>query len=295
MGAQTALRGRGGDAHRAAAAGAGRLARRERILWAAAVAVTVEPWQPWHSVAAYKVRHILMGQWQHKLAEAMLLAIIGAVMGAAVVRAYGLDEQTHDKVEHAISERYKAEVLAHFRAATFWPMSSIFYAVALSTVIVLGSVYGRSWGLTFGQVSAFLFLADVFLHETSTFGVRVREVARECGEEAYRVLGRRDDVRLGCVRDDDAAPCRCVRGCASACVGVNAGSGEGGGGVRGWGQWSCATAGSSWGGWVCGAQKDGPGSRSDGPWRAPIGGVDMRPRQVERRSDLPGNRWAPPR
>src|SRR5438034_7669897 len=85
-------------------------------------------------------------------------------MGAAVVRAYGLDEQTHSKVERAISERYKAEVLAHFRAATFWPMSSIFYAVALSTVIVLGSVYGTSWGLTFGQVSAFLFLADVFLH-----------------------------------------------------------------------------------------------------------------------------------
>lgn len=38
----------------------------------------IEPWQPWHSVAAYKVRHILMGQWQHKLAEAMVLARAGA-------------------------------------------------------------------------------------------------------------------------------------------------------------------------------------------------------------------------
>jgi ATP-binding cassette subfamily B protein len=94
----------------------------------------------------------------------MLSEVSESVMGAAVVRAYGLDEQTHTKVEHAISERYKAEVLAHFRAATFWPMSSIFYAVALSTVIVLGTVYGSSWGLTFGQVTAFLFLADVFLH-----------------------------------------------------------------------------------------------------------------------------------
>jgi len=37
----------------------------------------IEPWQPWHSVAAYKVRHILMGQWQHKLAEAMVLARAG--------------------------------------------------------------------------------------------------------------------------------------------------------------------------------------------------------------------------
>ena len=37
----------------------------------------VEPWEPWHSVAAFKVRHVLMGQWQHKLANAVLLARIG--------------------------------------------------------------------------------------------------------------------------------------------------------------------------------------------------------------------------
>jgi penicillin amidase len=38
----------------------------------------VEPWQPWHSVAAFLVRHVLMGQWQHKLASAVLLARAGA-------------------------------------------------------------------------------------------------------------------------------------------------------------------------------------------------------------------------
>jgi len=37
----------------------------------------IEPWQPWHSVAAFKVRHVLMGQWQQKLARARLLARIG--------------------------------------------------------------------------------------------------------------------------------------------------------------------------------------------------------------------------
>jgi penicillin amidase len=37
----------------------------------------VEPWEAWHSVAAFKVRHVLMGQWQHKLAQAVLLARIG--------------------------------------------------------------------------------------------------------------------------------------------------------------------------------------------------------------------------
>ncbi len=37
-----------------------------------------EEWQPWHSVAAYLVRHVQMGQWQHKLANAVLLARAGA-------------------------------------------------------------------------------------------------------------------------------------------------------------------------------------------------------------------------
>jgi ATP-binding cassette, subfamily B, bacterial len=94
----------------------------------------------------------------------MLSEVSESVMGAAVVRAYGLDEQTHEKVEHAISERYKAEVLTHFRAATLWPLSSVFYGVALSVVVIFGAFFGRDWGLTFGQVTAFLFLADVFLH-----------------------------------------------------------------------------------------------------------------------------------
>jgi penicillin G amidase len=37
----------------------------------------IEPWQAWHSVAAFKVRHVLMGQWQHKLAQAVLLVRAG--------------------------------------------------------------------------------------------------------------------------------------------------------------------------------------------------------------------------
>ena len=41
-------------------------------------------------------------------------------------------------------------------------------------------------------------------------GVRLRDVARERDEEADRVLGRRDDVRLRRVRDDDSAPRRRV-------------------------------------------------------------------------------------
>jgi putative ABC transport system ATP-binding protein len=40
----------------------------------------------------------------------------------------------------------------------------VFYAVSLSVVIGLGATFGPEWGLTLGRVTAFLFLADVFLH-----------------------------------------------------------------------------------------------------------------------------------
>jgi len=45
---------------------------------ARALGYRMEPWQPWHSVAVFKFRHVLMGQWQHKLAQAVLLARIGS-------------------------------------------------------------------------------------------------------------------------------------------------------------------------------------------------------------------------
>jgi penicillin G amidase len=36
-----------------------------------------ETWEPWQSVASFKIRHVLMGAWQTKLAQAILLARIG--------------------------------------------------------------------------------------------------------------------------------------------------------------------------------------------------------------------------
>jgi ATP-binding cassette subfamily B protein len=94
----------------------------------------------------------------------MLSEFSESVMGAAVVRAYGIEDHIDRRVKHAIDERYRAEVLTHFRAATLWPLSTVFYAMALSVVIIFGAGFGPEWGLTFGRVSAFLFLADVFLH-----------------------------------------------------------------------------------------------------------------------------------
>ena len=41
---------------------------------------------------------------------------------------------------------------------------TMFWGISLAVVVVVGASFGPEWGLTFGQVSAFLFLADLFLH-----------------------------------------------------------------------------------------------------------------------------------
>ncbi|MGZ5295868.1 MAG: ABC transporter ATP-binding protein [Actinomycetota bacterium] len=87
-----------------------------------------------------------------------------SVMGAAVVRAYGLEDRTDRRVKRAIDERYRATIVAHWRSAALFPIATFFYAIAVSVIVALGASFGPEWGLTFGRVSAFIFLSDVFLH-----------------------------------------------------------------------------------------------------------------------------------
>jgi ATP-binding cassette, subfamily B, bacterial len=93
----------------------------------------------------------------------MLSEVSESVMGAAVVRAYGLDETVHGRVSHAVTQRYRAQMVAHKRASTLFPMAVMFTALAITTVVVLGASFGTRWGLTVGRVTAFIFLAQYFL------------------------------------------------------------------------------------------------------------------------------------
>jgi len=94
----------------------------------------------------------------------MLSEVSESVMGAAVVRAYGLEERIDSRVKRSIRQRYDAQVVAHRRTATLYPISTLFWGLELSVVVLVGVTFGPGWGLTFGKVSAFLFLADLFLH-----------------------------------------------------------------------------------------------------------------------------------
>jgi ATP-binding cassette subfamily B protein len=86
-----------------------------------------------------------------------------SLMGVAVVRAYGVEEHIDLRVKSAISNQYQAQVHANKFGATIFPISEVFGALAVATVLVVGALYGPTLGLSLGQMVAFLFLVTLFL------------------------------------------------------------------------------------------------------------------------------------
>lgn len=116
---------------------------------------------------------LVVGRLQTKVSQAydalrgkvgaMLAEVSESIMGAAVVRAYGLGRRVDDRVKDAIRARFDAQVNTHLRVALMWPMGTFFWGVSNATVIVTAALFGDSWGITFGEAAAFLFLADLFV------------------------------------------------------------------------------------------------------------------------------------
>src|SRR5207247_11067449 len=75
-----------------------------------------------------------------------LSAVSESLMGAAVVRAYGLEERTNRRLKEAIQRRYKAEMRGAKYMASIFPMADLFGAAAVATVVGFGAVFGRRWG-----------------------------------------------------------------------------------------------------------------------------------------------------
>jgi ATP-binding cassette, subfamily B, bacterial len=97
----------------------------------------------------------------------MLTAFSESLMGAAVVRSYGLEDRTNATVRDAIRRRYKAEIFGNRYQATIFTMADLFGALATAAVVVVGAINGPRWGLSLGDLIAFLFLIALFLNPLS--------------------------------------------------------------------------------------------------------------------------------
>jgi putative ABC transport system ATP-binding protein len=99
----------------------------------------------------------------------MLGAIGEAVSGAAVIRAYGVQQRTTERVTEAIDDHKRAYVRAGALGAVLFPANEVFAVFTVSGVVLAGLALGPASGLTAGEMVAFLFLVALFLEPIAEF------------------------------------------------------------------------------------------------------------------------------
>jgi ATP-binding cassette subfamily B protein len=99
----------------------------------------------------------------------MLGAIGEAVSGAAVIRAYGVQDRTTERVSEAIDEHRQAYVRAGSLGAILFPSNEVFAVFTVSLVVLAGLAIGPGGGLSAGTLVAFLFLVALFLEPIAEF------------------------------------------------------------------------------------------------------------------------------
>ena len=92
-----------------------------------------------------------------------LTSVSEAVMGAGVVRAYGVEERTRGRLRAAIDDQYRAETGALRYVVGVFSMSDLFGGLVTATVVGAGVVWGPGWGMDAGALVAFLFLVTLVI------------------------------------------------------------------------------------------------------------------------------------
>ena len=93
----------------------------------------------------------------------MIAEFSETVTGAAVIRAYGLQERARARLRERIDSAYRARVRAAKYFAAMFPLGDFFGAIAIAGVVVASAYYGTDWGLDVGKVVAFMFLINLLL------------------------------------------------------------------------------------------------------------------------------------
>jgi len=90
--------------------------------------------------------------------------------GAGVIRAYGLEQRTRRRLDHAIQRQYRSSLRAARYFAAMYPVGDLFGATALAAVAAAGAWWGPGWGLGAGKLVAFLFLVNLMLEPIGEMG-----------------------------------------------------------------------------------------------------------------------------
>ena len=140
----------------------------------ATIVMFVYSWRLTLIVLVVFVPFVLGARWfQRRLTRAYLhvrerigrlLGVVAeTVVGAPVVKAYGIEPRTQQRLDGAIEEHRSAAVHAGKLSSLFSGSGEVFGAIATATAVVAGVLLGVDDQVTPGTVLAFLFLIALFI------------------------------------------------------------------------------------------------------------------------------------
>jgi ATP-binding cassette subfamily B protein len=118
----------------------------------------------------------------------LLGAISESVVGAPVIRAYGAQARTAERIDDAVDRTKKAQTRAQTISATTYCSGELTTALANSAVIVVGIVLATSGQITLGRLIGFLFLVTLFVQPVQV-ATEVLNEAQNAIAGLRRVLG----------------------------------------------------------------------------------------------------------
>jgi ATP-binding cassette, subfamily B, bacterial len=92
----------------------------------------------------------------------LLAAVSESVVGAATIRAYGVEERTAHRIDEAIENHRAASIRAQVRSVVAFSSGQLVAGLTLAVVLVVGTVQASAGHLTLGKLLAFLFLVNLF-------------------------------------------------------------------------------------------------------------------------------------
>ena len=118
----------------------------------------------------------------------LLGAVAESVVGAPVIRAYGVQDRTAARIDGAVGRTQQAQVKAQTIAATTFSSGEMTAAFATGAVVVVGVLLGVDGGITVGQLVGFLFLVTLFVQPVQV-ATEVLNEAQNAVAGMRRVLG----------------------------------------------------------------------------------------------------------
>jgi len=98
-----------------------------------------------------------------KRVGALYGAVSEAVVGSAVIRAYGVGERTQEKLDDTIGSYEKAQKRALRMSVISFSTGELAAGLAMSAVVIAGIMLGVGGRLELGELIAFLFLVTLFI------------------------------------------------------------------------------------------------------------------------------------